>query len=207
MKTAGILGVLAFTLFLGSLLIFGFLSKDFSFSSDVISKLGARDQPHALWWNLIGFVMVGLLLIGFGLSYGKVLNDRLTGILLALFGLGFALTSIPIDLGETDTTFSKAHVVAICLALAFWLFGLARMSGKASMNKSTKLRANVAAILLVISMIGGALALWSIPITHRLVFGVVFGWTLITSMGLLRSKKEQYRKHSLTSSSTNSAQH
>ncbi len=186
MKTAGILGVLAFTLFLGSLLIFGFLNKDFSFSSDVISKLGAKGQPHALWWNIMGFVIVGLLLIGFGISYGKVLNDKLTGILLALFGLGFVFTSIPIDLGETDTVFSKAHVVAICLALAFWLFALARISGRASICKSTKLRANVAAILLVTSMIGGAIGLWSMPITHRLVFGVVFGWTLITAMSLIR---------------------
>jgi len=187
-RRTAILGLLSFICFFFSITAFGLLNPEFHFVDHVISKLGAHDQPNALWFNIIGFVMVGMLLIGFGLSYGKVLNDKLTGVLLALFGLGFAFTSIPIDLGETDTTFSKAHVVAICLALAFWLFGLARISGKPSMDKNTKLRANVAAILLVISMIGGALALWPMPITHRLVFGVVFGWTLITAISIINSK-------------------
>lgn len=188
-RRTAIFGLLSFICFFISIATFGLLNSEFNFINDVISKLGAHGQTNALWFNIIGFIIVGILLIGFGLSYGKVINDRLTGILLALFGLGFAFTSIPIDLGETDTPFSKAHVVAICLALAFWLFGLARLSGKASINKNTKLRANVAAILLVISMIGSAIALWSMPITHRLVFGIVFGWTMITSISLLKTEE------------------
>ncbi|OEK01047.1 hypothetical protein BFP97_05785 [Roseivirga sp. 4D4] len=190
-SNTAVFGIASFTLFLSSIIIFGLLNPTFNFLDDVISKLGAYGQPNALWWNIIGFVMVGILLIGFGISFGKVLNDRLTGLLLALFGLGFTLTSVPIDLGETDTTFSKAHVVAICLALAFWLFGLARISGKASISKNTKLRANVAAIILVLSMIGGAINLFSMPITHRLVFGVVFGWTFVTSLHLLKGQPKQ----------------
>ncbi|MBO3697063.1 DUF998 domain-containing protein [Roseivirga sp. E12] len=190
MKTAGTFGVLAFSLFSLALLIFGLLNQEFYFVNDVISKLGANGQPLAIWWNIIGFGLVGLLLMGFGITYGKVLKDRSAGLLLALFGLGFAFTSIPIDIGEVDSAFSKAHVVAICLALAFWLFGLARISANHSQSKSIKLRANVAALLLVTSMIGGATELLSMPMTHRLVFGVVFGWTLVTAISMLNSEKE-----------------
>lgn len=189
MKITGILGTLAFTVFLTALVVFGSLNQEFSFIDDVISKLGAKGQPLAIWWNIVGFVLVGLLLVGFGISYGKVLKDRLAGFLLALFGLGFAFTSIPIDIENTDSTFSKAHLVVICLALAFWLFGLARISSNHAQDKSIKLRANIAAMLLVMSMMGASLELWSMPITHRLVFGVVFGWTLVTSVQLVKSNK------------------
>jgi len=126
-KTVGALGVLAFAIFCIALMIMGFVNQEFSFLRDYISKLGAKGEPFAIWWNLVGFVLVGLILSGFGILYGKILDDSLVGILLSLFGLGFALTSIPIDMSESNAPVSKAHVAAICLGLASWLFGLARM--------------------------------------------------------------------------------
>lgn len=190
-EIAGTSGFLAFALLFFALIVFGFLNQEFSFFNDVISKLGAKGEPFALWWNIIGFVLVGLLLIGFGLSYGKILNDRLAGLLLSMFGLGFAFTSIPMDMEASDSVISKAHIVAICLALAFWLFGLARIGYNSSLEKAIRTRANIAATLLTSAMIGFAIGLWSMPITHRLVFGVVFGWTLITASSLLWKHKNQ----------------
>ena len=64
------------------------------------------------------------MLFGFGVAYGRLINDKLAGTLLAFFGLGFAFTAIPFDLTDSDSAVSKAHVAAITLALAFWLFGL-----------------------------------------------------------------------------------
>lgn len=184
-KSAGILGVLAFISLGFALVVFGMLNQEFSFSNDYISKLGAKGEPYAIWWNLIGFVLVGILLMGFGFTYGKVIKDKLVGIFIALFGLGFALTAIPMDMLDSNTPVSKAHIVAICLALASWLFGLARMGSNTSLEKKIRRRANVAATLLTISMFGFVFGLWSMPSTHRLVFGVVFGWTLITAADLL----------------------
>ena len=184
-KTTGILGMLAFTLFTVALIVFGFLNQEFNFSGDFISKLEARGEPYAIWWNIIGFGIVGSLLFGFGITYGKIIHDAIVGILLSMFGLGLALASIPIDMAKSDSPVTKAHVVAICLALAFWLFGLARMGYKQSLGKSIRFRANVAATLLAASMIGFALGFWSMPVTHRLVFSAVFGWTALTSTNLL----------------------
>ncbi len=186
LKLTGQIGLLAVSIFVVALIVFGSMHPSWSILEGYISELGAQGAPNALGWNLIGFVLVGAFLGAFGLMYGKVLQDKLAGILLALFGLGFALTAIPIEAIDSRSNFSKAHIVAICLALACWLFGLARISSKHSLGKSIRLRANIAAILLVVSMIGAAVSLWSIPITHRLVFGVVFGWTAITSVDLLK---------------------
>jgi hypothetical membrane protein len=186
---AGFLGLLAVVSFCIALIIFAGLDPEFSYMDDYVSKLGAEGQINAIWWNLTGFLWVGIVLIGFGIAYGKIVKDRLAGLLLGLFGLGFAFTSLPIDVGDPNAPVSKAHVVAICLALAAWLLGLARMSYNPSLDKAIRLRANIAAVLLVSSMFAFVFGVISMPVAHRLVFSVVFGWTAFTSVDLLINKK------------------
>jgi hypothetical protein len=126
---------------------------------------------------------------GFGLVYGHVLQDRLLSVLLALFGAGFAAAGVPVELGDEGAPLSKAHVVAICLGLAAWLFGLARMAHLRSLGNAVHSSANLAATLLVLPIVGHGMQLWPMPVTHRLVFLVVFGWLAITSARLLRDGK------------------
>ena len=185
-RNVGIFGLLSVLTLITALLIFGFSNADFNFLNDFISKLGAKGAPNALWFNLFGFVAVGILSFIFGLAYGKLLKDKLLSVLLSFFGLGFAFTAIPIDLQFSDTPFSKAHIVAICLGLAFWLFGLSRLGYNPKLERKIRNRANVTAVMLVLSMIGFVVGLWSMPATHRLVFGIVFGWTALTSVELIR---------------------
>lgn len=187
----GVLGLAGVILFISSLVIFGKLNSEFDFQQDFVSKLGAIGEPNAIWWNIVGFGLVGSLLAGFGVAYGRTLNDNIAGWLLALFGVGFAFTSVPIDSIDSRTPISKVHIVAICLALAFWLFGLARISYNSANRKSVRNRANIAAVLIVISMMGFVFDFWSMPITHRLVFAVVFGWTAITSIELILIDKQK----------------
>ncbi len=188
-KLTGILGLSAVSLFLASLVIFGSLHPDFDFLNDYVSKLGANGEPNALGWNLLGFVLVGLLSSAFGFLYGRILEDRLLSVLLSLFGLGFAFTAAPIDMEMNRAPFSKAHIVAICLGLAFWLFGLARMGSNQALPAKVKKRANIAATLLVLSIVGVFTGIWSEPVNHRLVFLVVFGWTFVTSWEMVKAEK------------------
>ena len=190
----GILGLLSILIFIATLLIFGFSNSDFSFVNDFVSKLGAKGEPNALWFNLFGFITVGLLLFVFGLTYGNLLNDKLLSILLSLFGLGFAFTAIPMDMQLSRTPVPKAHIVAICLGLAFWLFGLSRLGYNQQLKRKIRIRANLTAVILVLSMMGFVFGLWSMPITHRLVFGIVFGWTALTSIELILKKREPNKK-------------
>jgi hypothetical membrane protein len=185
-RLAGISGILAVIVLLVSLLFFGFSNNDFSFINDFISKLGAKGEPNAFWFNLMAFAVVGVLLVVFGLSYGLFLKDSYLCVLLSLFGIGFAFTAIPIDLQMPNAPVSKAHIIAICLGLASWMFGLSRLGYNVQIEKRIRNKANLAAILLFLSMIGFALGLWSMPTTHRLVFGIVFGWTALTSLSCLQ---------------------
>ena len=184
-KIVGIYGLLSVFILITALLVFGYLNNEFSFVHNFISKLGAKGEPNALWFNLVGFVTVGILLSVFGFNYGKLLNDKLLAILLSLFGLGFAFTAIPIDMQLSNTPVSKAHVVAICFGLAFWFFGLSRLGYNEQLKRKVRNRANITAVLLVLSLIGFVFGFWSMPVTHRLVFGIVFGWTALTSTELI----------------------
>ncbi len=192
-KKAALSGLAAPLVFACALVTFGYLNADFDFFNDFVSELGATGAPNALGWNLLGFATVGVLLTVFGLAYGKVIQDRPTGVLLAFFGFGFGLTALPTNLETTDTPLAKAHVIAICLALACWLLGLARMSANQRLDPRIRVRAKVAAILIVIPIIGFTLGFWSMPLTHRLVFLVVFGWTSLTAAGLLRGNHDDRR--------------
>lgn len=184
-RLSGIMGLTAVSLFVISFLVFSNLNLEFNYLEDYVSRLGAKGAPYAIWWNIFGFFSVGIILIVFGMTYGKYLKDGLAGLLLAFFGVGFAFTALPFDLTDTLSPISKAHTAAITLGLASWLFGLARISYKRTLDKAVRLRANITAFLLVISMIGGAIELWPMPMTHRLIFIIVFGWTAITSIYLL----------------------
>ena len=184
-RLAAILGLSAVGLFGLALAVFSALNPDFDLLLDYVSKLGAVGEPYALWWNLLGFVAVGALLTGFGLTYGYILQDRLVGVLLSLFGVGFAATGIPINMGDESSPVSKAHVVAICLGFASWLFGLARAAYLPSIGRSARFAANTAATLIILPIVGQIAQLWSMPVTHRLVFAVVFGWMTVTSVRLL----------------------
>ncbi|MFT5887079.1 MAG: putative membrane protein YwzB [Arcticibacterium sp.] len=184
-KVAALMGLSGVIIFSTSLIILGNLNSNFNFIDDFVSKLGAKGEPNAIWWNSIGFGFVGMTMIIFGALYGKTLNDKLAGIVLSPFGVGFAFVSIPIDLLNSETPVSKAHIIAVCLALAFWLFGLARISYNHSIRKKNRNRADLTAILIVIAIIGLVTGSWSMPITHRLVFLIVFGWTAISAIELL----------------------
>lgn len=184
-KNIGVLGTLSVLILITALLTFGYLNSNFSFLNDFISRLGAKGEPNALWFNLIGFVAVGILLFIFGLAYGNYLNDKLLSVLLSVFGLGFAFTAVPIDMESSRTPVSKVHIVAICLGLAFWLFGLSRLGYNQKLNRKIRKKANLTAVILVLSIMGFVFGIWSMPITHRLVFMIVFGWTGITSIELI----------------------
>ena len=184
-QRTALLGLSAVALFITTLIAFALLNPEFNPIWDNISKLGAVGQKNALGWNLIGFVTVGLLFAAFGWGYGTILQDKLTACLLAAFGIGFAATGLPIDFANETTSLSKAHIVAICLGVACWLFALARIGMLNNLEPVIRTAANTAATLFILPVIGEAAALWPSPITHRLVFLVVLSWIVFSSGKLL----------------------
>ena len=190
-RSTALWGLSAICLLVTALGTFSVLNPDFHLLDDYISKLGALGQPYATGWNLVGFMGVGALVTAFGFSYGRYLGDGVVGTLLALFGIGLAATAVPVDLNDDASGLSKIHVVAICIGLGAYMFSLARLAHKATYGRSVHRAANMSAGLLGLVLVGSALQLWSIPIAHRLVFLVVFGWMGYTSLQLLRESPSE----------------
>ena len=179
-------GLLSVLVFLCSFLLFGFLRPDFDAFGDFISKLGGKGQPYAFGWNVVGFGAVGLLLAAFGWLFGLCRNDRILGTCLMVAGLGFALAAIPTDFAEPQSPLSAAHFVSICLSLAGFCFGLARLTGSRSTDYDRTMANWVIAlsILPIVFVSGGASAE---PVAHRVILIVVFTWVVLNSLRLLRS--------------------
>lgn len=179
------LGLAAAGVFIIAFFITAMLTPDYALWNDYISKLGARGQPFAPWWNVIGFVVVGILFSVFGWTLGRTINDRIAGSCLVVAGLGFTLGAIPADFADANAPLSKAHFVSICIALAGWCFALARMGQAGVLGKRIRMGANAAGVLAVLPMVGTAANLIAAPVTHRLVLAVVFGWVIFVSLRVL----------------------
>ena len=178
-------GLLSVSVFACAFFLFGFLRPDFDVCRDLISKLGARDRPYALCWNIFGFGAVGGLMASFGWLFGLCKNDRVFGSCLTVAGMGFAFAAIPTDFADEQSPFSRAHFVSICLSLAGYCLGLARLTGSQSPAHERIVAQWVIAlaILPVFCVSGGVSAE---PVAHRMILIIVFAWIVLKSLELLR---------------------
>jgi hypothetical membrane protein len=119
--TTGWLGLAATLLFAAALLFFPAAHPGYEHGTKAVSELGATGAPNALAWNLIGFLLPGLLLALFGLGVGSAVQDRRTGVYLALSGIAFAATAVPADMENLQSPFSLAHTAASLMVFLLWL--------------------------------------------------------------------------------------
>ncbi len=182
-----ILGLASVALFAAAFFSIAILNRDFDIASDYISKLGAQGQPYAIYWNTFGFGLVGLALAAFGWCFGLCMNDRLLGACLLLSGLGFTMAAIPTDLFDATSELSKAHYVSVCVALAGWCLGLARLSSSNFPAHFARHSANYTILLSLLPLfcVGGGVS--AEPIAHRIVLVIAFGWVILNSLRLLKS--------------------
>ncbi|MEO1211772.1 MAG: DUF998 domain-containing protein [Cyanobacteria bacterium J06638_20] len=177
-------GLLSVSFFVCSFMLFGFLHPDFDVFVDFISKLGAKGQPNAFCWNIVGFGSVGLLLAAFGWLFGLCKNDRVLGTCLMVAGFGFSLGAIPTDFADAQSPLSKAHFVSICLSLTGYCFGMARLTGSQSTD-SERITANWVIALAILPIIGASGGVSAEPVAHRIILTVVFTWVVLSSLRLL----------------------
>ena len=97
-RFAGAAGVAAVVVFWTSLFVFAAWYPGYSHYTKAISELGAFGAPHALAWNLTGFILPGVLLAVSGAGLAEAVDEsaRRTALfwLLLMSGLGFAGTGI-----------------------------------------------------------------------------------------------------------------
>ena len=95
-RRAWVCSVLATTFFWIALVAFGTVRTDYSQLTKAVSELGAVGAPYALAWNVLGFIVPGLLLAACGIAIGTVVDGRGGALRWLLTGpaIAFAATGV-----------------------------------------------------------------------------------------------------------------
>lgn len=177
------LATVALVAWAAALLVFGALSPGFSLALQPVALLGAQGEPRALWFNLVAFVLPGLLLAWLALRLrtragGSAWVARVGLQLVMLSALAFAAQGLlPIDPRDLDAAASRHH------ALAWTLWWIAFLPGGvlAPLGWASQRAAGMALALLVpvAAMLGPELM--PAPLAHRLACVAWFAWWVLAS--------------------------
>jgi hypothetical membrane protein len=131
--------VLAAAVFWTALLAFGNLRADYSQLTKAVSELGAIGAPHALAWNVLGFIAPGLLLAASALGIatavdgrGGVLRWLLTGSGIAFAGTGVFPAVMQYGSPVMQAPSTVGHVVMLLLSSILWLVAIAVLLRKST---------------------------------------------------------------------------
>jgi hypothetical membrane protein len=176
--------------------VVGSLRPSYSHSTNGISELGALGTPHALLWNVVGFIGPGVLLA----ITGKAIADsfgapsgaaRIAGWLLVAFGLtaaGQGLFPASMTGGRVLVTWhTQTHLIVSLISGVTWI--AAMLVFMAPMKRDSSWRGwhfvNAAVVLLVIA--NALIASRFVPygLAQRLGDAIVFGWFAGASLNLV----------------------
>ena len=156
-----VLSVLAATVFWTALVAFGMLRADYSQLTKAVSELGAVGAPHALAWNVLGFIAPGLLLAACGVAIATVVDERggvlrwlLTGSGVAFAGTGVFPAVMQHGSPVMQAPSTVGHVVMLLLSSVLWLAAIGVLLRKITRGPRLRRLLTPFAIVTVIALAG-----------------------------------------------------
>jgi hypothetical membrane protein len=197
-RTAALFGVFACVVFWLAMFVLGALRTPYSHVTNYISELGAIGTPHAVAWNIVGFILPGVLLAFAGKAIGdspspKSLMSRTAGWLLVLFGISIAGQGLfPAVIEDSRPVVTSWHTTTHLLmsVLTGIAWALALLLLIVPMRRDPRWHGwyvfNIAAVLLV--AIGSPGLSGAVPkgLSQRIIDVLVFGWFIATSLKVLQ---------------------
>jgi hypothetical membrane protein len=180
------LAIAANLMFWPLLFVMAAIRSDYSHLHQAVSELGAVGAPHMWAWNILGYVVPGLMLAVFGWSLVRRLRpgSRVAAALLALSGIGMAAAGlIPADMNDRRGLLTSLHIVGSSLSVLAWL---PSMIVVAALARRTRPEIAVASGVALAAMIG-SFALYGVwedtpALVQRITFGVYLGWYLVAGL-------------------------
>ena len=175
-------GPAAAIVFVAALLGFGLALPGYSQIAHPVAVLGAKGVPHATGFNLLGFMMGGVLAAVAALGLRRRLPDdagwplRVGAQLILLSALGFAAMGVlPLDPEDLDNPASSLHATAWMLWWVAFVPGalLVALGLRGRAPWRTLARASVIAALLVLFVAMLAVELMPAGVAQRLGY---LGW-------------------------------
>ena len=194
--------VLAATVFWIALLTFGIMRADYSQLTKAVSELGAIGAPHALAWNVVGFIVPGLLLAACGVAIATAVDGLGTVLrwLLAGSGIAFAGTGVFPAVMQYGSPVMQApstvgHVVMLLLSSVLWLAAIGVLLRKVMREPRLRRLLTPFVVVTVIALAGLAANVLhdAIPplehrpgLAQRLGFAGYFLWFVSLSLWIRR---------------------
>ena len=183
-------GVGATGVFVAALVGFGAALPGYSQISHPVAVLGAKGVPHALGFNLLGFVLTGAMAAAVALDLRRRLpvdagwRLRVGAQLVLLSALGFAAMGLlPLDPADLDNPASSLHATAWMLWWVAFVPGALLIALGLRRRQSWRglARASVVTALLVLFVALLAVELMPAGVAQRVGYLGWLGWLCVAS--------------------------
>lgn len=205
-RNAGITGIAATILFWVALFAFGAIQANYSHFTKAVSELGVIGSPNGPAWNVVGFIVPGLLLGACGVGLATAIDGR-RGLLwwsLLFSGLAFAGTGlIPAEMENgsplMQSPLTLGHVMMSSLSGVLWFVAVFLLPFRAQKNPKWSHVLPAAVVLGIIAFAGLGVQIFAqaLPyfeyrpgLAQRLSFATYFLWFIVFSCYLLTAARQ-----------------
>lgn len=198
-RQIGYLGIGAWVLFWTASVVLGALRPSYSHVANTVSELGAVGTPHAAAWNVLGFIVPGILLAITGAAVARAVIPTpsvlraVATVLLVLSGVAIAGQGLmPAEMvnGVADVTSAstRAHFVSSLVSGAAWAVAVFLLI--APMKRNPEWRGLwIVSVALLLLVFGASLVLrGNLPdgLAQRIGNAFFCAWFLVMSLRLVR---------------------
>jgi hypothetical membrane protein len=198
-RLVGLLGIGAWVLFWAASVALAALRPSYSHVVNTVSELGAVGTPHATAWNVLGFIIPGVLLALAGATIARAANPEpslsrtLATALLVLCGLAVAGQGVmPAEManGVADATSAstRGHFIASLISGAAWAVGAVLLVGPMKRNPNWHSLYIVSAALVALTLVASFALRGALPdgLAQRIGNALFCVWFILMSLRLVR---------------------
>jgi hypothetical membrane protein len=198
-RLVGFLGIGAWILFWAASVVLAAFRPSYSHVVHTISELGAVGTPHATVWNVVGFIIPGVLLALTGATIARAANPEpspsrtLATVLLVLCGLAVAGQGVmPAEMtnGIADITSAstRGHFISSLISGAAWAVGALLLIGPMRRNPNWQSLYIVSAALVALTLISSFALRGALPdgLAQRVGNAFFCVWFIVMSLKLVR---------------------
>ena len=188
-----LLSLAASVLFWSLMFGIGSIRPEYSQVTKAISELGVIGAPHAIIFNLFGFLLPGALLAICGAQLARSIDraNSLLWWLLVISGVGFAATAIPAEMkvGSFDfsSSLTRAHLMMTLVSALPWAIAIYVVPNRMKENSNWRpfrpisyALAAGCSLTLIANLLNESLPI-SAAVGQRLAFLGYFAWFLAMS--------------------------
>ena len=189
-KVSTACGLLAPVLFVAAIGLFGAMHPGYSHLTKAVSELGARGAPHALAWNVIGFVGVGTMIVVFAWGLFRSTGSWSALGWVSISGIGFAASGVfPADMNDLASPLSRLHMMASFLSFGAFLAGAFMLSWRLARRPGWRPAAVASGIIGMLAFVTMPLRELDVPpgLAQRITFALYFMWIAVLALALWRS--------------------